>query len=60
MYTVERKIPPEEYYKKLLTIYGKHIPKLVIGRYKGALIYIDTDSRMVYNTSGQAVMQFRH
>jgi hypothetical protein len=60
MYTVERKIPPEEYYKKLLTIYSKYIPKLVVGKYKGALIYIDTDNRMVYNTRGQAVMQFRH
>lgn len=60
MYTVERKIPPEEYYKKLLTIYSEYIPKLVIGRYKGALIYIDTDSRMVYDTRGQAVLKFRH
>jgi hypothetical protein len=60
MYTVERKIPSEEYYKKLLTIYSKYILKLVVGRYKGALIYIDTDSRMVYDTRGQAVMQFRH
>jgi len=56
MYNSER----ETYYKHLLSIYSKYIPKLVIGRYKGALIYIDTDSRMVYDTREQAIMQFRH
>jgi len=56
MYNSER----ETYYKHLLSIYSKYIPKLVVGRYKGSLIYIDTDSRMVYDTRGQAVMQFRH
>jgi len=60
MYTVERKIPPEEYYKKLLTIYSKYIPTLVIGRYNGALIYIDTDTRIYYNNRGQALGKFRH
>lgn len=79
MYTVERKIPPEEYYKKLLTIYSKYIPKedeelkedikkllskcikakrRVDNRTEKA--FIDTDNRMVYDTRGQAVMQFRH
>jgi hypothetical protein len=49
----------ESYYRHLLTLYK--IPNdLVIGRYKGALIYIDTDSRVVYDTRGQAIMQFRH
>ena len=49
----------ESYYRHLLTLYK--IPNdLVKGRYKGALIYIDTDSRVVYDVRGQAVMQFRH
>jgi len=56
MYKPER----EYYYRHLLSIYSRYIPKLVIGRYKGALIYIDTDNRMVYDTNGQAIMQFRH
>ena len=42
----------EAYYKHLISIYSRYIPKLVIGRYKGALIFIDTDNRMVYNTRG--------
>jgi len=56
MYRPER----EPYYRHLVRLYSRYIPKLVIGRYKGALIYIDTDSRVVYDTRGQAVMQFRH
>jgi hypothetical protein len=55
MYNSER----ETYYRHLLSIYT--IPNdTIIGRYHGALVYIDTDSRVVYSTSGQAVMQFRH
>jgi len=50
----------ESYYRHLLTLYSEHIPKLVIARYNGYTVYIDTDSRMVYDTRGQAVMQFRH
>lgn len=56
MYRPER----ESYYRHLTRLYSRYIPKLVIGRYKGALIFIDTDSRVVYNTRGQAIMQFRH
>jgi hypothetical protein len=56
MYRADR----EPYYRHLLTLYSKYIPKLVIGRYKGSLIYIDTDSRMVYDTRGQVVLKFRH
>jgi hypothetical protein len=55
MYSTEREL----YYKKLLSIYT--IPQdIITGRYNGALVYIDTDNRMMYNTSGQAVLQFRH
>jgi hypothetical protein len=32
----------------------------VIGRYQNEVVYIDTDNRMMYNTSGQAVLKFRH
>lgn len=56
MYNSER----ETYYKHLLSIYSKYIPKLVIGRYKGALIYIDTNSRNVYSEAGHYILKFRH
>ena len=55
MYRADR----EPYYRHLLALYS--IPNdLVIGRYNGYTVYIDTDNRMVYNTRGQAVLQFRH
>lgn len=50
----------EPYYRHLLTLYSEYIPKLIIGRYNGYTVYIDTDTRMIYNSSGQAVMKFRH
>ena len=57
MYRPER----ETYYKHLTRLYSRYIPKdTVIARYRGYSVYIDTDSRVVYNTRGQAVMQFRH
>jgi hypothetical protein len=57
MYNSER----EQYYKKLLSIYSRYIPQeYIIGRYNNEVVYIDTDSRMMYNSSGQAVLQFRH
>ena len=56
MYKPER----EYYYRHLLSIYSRYIPKLVIGRYKGALIFIDTDNRIYYNLEGQAIGQFCH
>jgi hypothetical protein len=55
MYKPEREL----YYKKLLSIYT--IPNdIIIGRYHGALVYIDTDRRVVYSMSGQAMLKFRH
>jgi hypothetical protein len=57
MYSTEREI----YYKKLLSIYSKYIPQdVIIGRYNNHVVYIDTDNRMMYNSSGQAVLQFRY
>lgn len=55
MYKPER----ETYYRHLLSIY--RIPQeLIRGRYNNEVVYIDTDSRMMYNTSGNLVLQFRH
>jgi hypothetical protein len=55
MYKPER----EQYYKKLLSIYT--IPNdTITGRYNGALVYINTYSRMIYSLDGQAIGQFRH
>jgi hypothetical protein len=55
MYRADR----EAEYTRLIGIYS--IPNdMIIGRYNGALVYINTDNRMMYNTSGQAVLQFRH
>jgi hypothetical protein len=55
MYRADR----EPYYKHLLTQYN--IPNdMITGRYNGALIYIDTYSRMIYSLDGQAIGQFRH
>jgi hypothetical protein len=55
MYSTEREI----YYKKLLSIY--RIPvEWIIGRYNNEVVYIDTDNRMMYNSMGQTVLQFRH
>jgi hypothetical protein len=55
MYSTEREI----YYKKLLSIY--RIPNdLIYGWLKGKPIAIETDTRMVYDEYGIAVMQFRH
>jgi hypothetical protein len=57
MYSTEREI----YYKKLLSIYSRYIPQeLIRGRYNNEVVYIDTDSRMMYNSMGQTVLQFRH
>jgi hypothetical protein len=57
MYRPER----EPYYRHLLSIYSRYIPQeLIRGRYNNQVVYIDTDSRMMYNSSGQAVLQFRH
>jgi hypothetical protein len=57
MYRVDR----ETYYKNLLALYSKYIPQdMIIGHYHNEVVYIDTYSRMMYNTSGQAVLQFRH
>jgi hypothetical protein len=57
MYRPEREI----YYKKLLSIYSRYILNdMITGMYNGALVYIDTDNRMMYNTSGQAILQFRY
>jgi hypothetical protein len=57
MYRADRELE----YKRLLILYSKYIPQdMIIGRYNGALVYIDTDNRMMYNTSGQAVLRFRH
>ena len=50
----------ETYYRHLVRLYSRYIPKLVIARYRGYSVYIDTDNRMVYDVRGQAVMQFRH
>jgi hypothetical protein len=55
MYNSER----EAYYRHLLSIY--RIPNdLIYGWLKGKLIAIETDTRMVYDEYGTAVMQFRH
>jgi hypothetical protein len=55
MYRADR----EAEYTRLIGIYK--IPQdLVIGRYNGALIYINTYSRMIYSLDGQAIGQFRH
>jgi hypothetical protein len=57
MYRADRELE----YKRLLILYSKYIPQdMIIGRYNGALVYIDTDNRMMYNTSGQAVLKFRN
>jgi hypothetical protein len=57
MYSTEREI----YYKKLLSIYSRYIPQeLIRGRYNNEVVYIDTDNRMMYNSMGQTVLQFRH
>jgi hypothetical protein len=57
MYRPEREI----YYKKLLSIYSRYILNdMITGMYNGALVYIDTDNRMMYSLDGQAILQFRH
>lgn len=41
-------------------LYAKYMQKLIIaGIYRGYIVYIDTHNKMVYNTNGQAVLQFR-
>jgi outer membrane lipoprotein-sorting protein len=35
-------------------------PNMIRGRYNNEVVYIDTDSRMMYNSMGQTVLQFRH
>jgi hypothetical protein len=55
MYRADR----ETYYKNLLALYT--IPNdMIIGHYHNEVVYIDTYSRMMYNTNGQAVLKFRH
>jgi hypothetical protein len=55
MYRADR----EAEYTRLIGIYN--IPTdLITGRYNGALIYINTYSRMIYSLDGQAIGQFRH
>ena len=57
MYRADR----EPYYSKLLALYSRYIPQdMILGRYNNQVVYIDTDSRMMYSVSGQAVLKFRH
>jgi hypothetical protein len=57
MYRADR----EPYYRHLLTQYSRYIPQdMVIGHYNNRVVYIDTDSKIMYYTDGQAVLQFRH
>jgi hypothetical protein len=57
MYRAER----ETYYNRILALYRAYIPNdTVLGRYNGYSVYIDTDNRMMYSMSGQAVLKFRH
>ena len=57
MYRAER----ETYYNRILALYSNYIPQdMILGRYNNQVVYIDTDSRMMYNMSGQAVLKFRH
>jgi hypothetical protein len=55
MYRADR----EPYYRHLLTLYT--IPSdIITAKYHNEIVYIDTDNRMIYNSSGQAVLKFRH
>lgn len=57
MYRADR----EAEYTRLIGIYRAYIPTdLVLGRYNGHSVFIDTDNRMMYSMSGQAVLKFRH
>jgi hypothetical protein len=57
MYRADR----EPYYRHLLALYSKYIPSdIIIAKYHNEIVYIDTDSRMMYNSSGQAVLKFRN
>ena len=50
----------EAYYTHLIRLYSRYIPTYVRGRYNGALVYIDTDTRIFYDDIGQAIGKFRH
>ena len=57
MYRAER----ETYYNRIEALYSKYIPQdMIKGRYHNEAVYIDTDNRMMYSMSGQAVLKFRH
>ena len=51
----------EPYYNKVLALYSRYIPNdMIIGWQNGKPIYIDTYTRIYYDTAGQAIGQFRH